>query len=107
MSEASTGTLEAPGKDTTEFKRAAQANWTFAIAAILGLALQIGPAVVDALGPYGNAGIVAGGVLQALGLVQKLLVDLGYIKSRTQVKMATAEMNKTVVAAKHGMSVPK
>ena len=106
MAEQSTSALENPGKSTTEYKRASQANWVFVIAAALGLGLQIGPAVVDALGQYGVAGVIAGSVLQAIGLVQKLLVDLGYINSRTQVKVAAAEMNKTIIAAKHGMSTP-
>ena len=80
-----------PGKDTTEYEQAKSAKVWAIVSVILGLVCEVGGALMATLTEAGTAGtvvIIIGAVIQGLALLQKTLVDLGYINSRTQVKVA-------------------
>lgn len=80
-----------PGKDTTEFQQTKSAKVWAIVGTVLGLILQVGGGLLATLTEQGLTGtyiIIGGFVLQAIALAQKALIDLGYINSRTQVKVA-------------------
>ena len=80
-----------PGKDTTEYEQTKSAKLWAVLGVILGLICEVGGATLITLQESGNTGtviIIIGAVLQVLAVAQKMLVDLGYINSRTQVKVA-------------------
>jgi len=79
-----------PGADTSEHKVAKSANLWGSIATILGLILTFGSSLVPILGEGSNVGVIAGAVVTAAGIAQKTLVQLGYIKSRAEVKVAAS-----------------
>lgn len=77
-----------PGVMTSEH-RIAKSGGTAGIAAtFLGALIIVLSSMVPALGEHTVWGIIGGGLLAVLGVVQKTLMDLGYIKSRTLVKTA-------------------
>jgi hypothetical protein len=81
--------LIAPGRDTSEAVTARSGARWGVIATVLGIVLAAGPTLVQSIGvEMGNdAFVTVGGALIAVaGIVQKTLADLGYIKSRTEVK---------------------
>ena len=77
-----------PGKDTSELKEAKSASVWGIVAMLLGTLVTIGGAVADSLGSDSKAAIIAGAVVATAGILQKTFVSLGYIKSRTDVKVA-------------------
>ena len=79
-----------PGKDTTEYKEAKSGSVWGIVAMILGMLLTIGATVAESLGTDSRIGIIAGAVIAIFGLIQKSLVELGYIKSRTEIKAAAS-----------------
>ncbi|MCE5229022.1 hypothetical protein LLG95_05435 [bacterium] len=89
-SSASAGQVK-PGSETTEYRQARQANTWGIVGLILGGIIAVGPGLVDKFwGANQNsvAYIAAGGALSVVSVIYKMLVDLGYIKSRTDVKVA-------------------
>jgi hypothetical protein len=81
-----------PGIETTEYKVASNAG-RWAIASwILGTLVAYGPqlvaAVSDVAGIDSPWGPIAGAAIAILGTIRGLFVELGYIKSRTEVKKA-------------------
>lgn len=76
------------GVETSEFKAAKSVSAWGTVATVLGIILTFGSAVLPALG--GGAGIIIGAVIVVAGIVQKTLAELGYIKSRTEVKVAAS-----------------
>lgn len=79
-----------PGEFTTEYQAARNGSFWGIVAMVLGVVVSLGSTLVDALGGHSRIGIVVGGIIAALGVIQKTLVDLGYIKSRTDVKAAAS-----------------
>lgn len=86
-----------PGKDTTEYEQTKSAKVWAIIGVVLGLLCEAGGAVMVSLQESGTAGTVViaiGAVLQVMAIAQKTLVDLGYINSRTQVKVEAEKAAK-------------
>lgn len=77
-----------PGTQTSEYAVARSNNWISILVSVVGLITAAGSAVVEAIGTDSKIGIVVGAILAVLGIVTKTLTDLGYIKSRTEVKAA-------------------
>jgi len=79
--------MASEGKETSEFGLAKYGSWTGIAATLLGMAVAIGAGATDVVTGYNEtAGIVVGGLVSVLGIVQATLLRLGYIKSRTAVK---------------------
>ena len=76
------------GKETTEFKKTQSANTMAWITAVIGIIIAIGPKVAGMAGEDSKWGIIIGSIVIVVGQCQKCLVDLGYINSRTQVKLS-------------------
>ncbi len=76
------------GSKTTEFKKTKEATWTFYISMALGLLIAHGPALVGNLDSGSLYAVIAGAAVAMAGIGQKMLIDLGYIKSRTDVKVS-------------------
>lgn len=86
----SSGQLK-PGSETTEYQQAQQASTWGIVGLILGGLVALGPGLVDKFwgaNQNSTAYIAAGGALSVVSVIYKMLVDLGYIKSRTDVKVA-------------------
>lgn len=82
------------GKDTSEYGVVNGANAWATIATIVGLLVTVGQAVAPALGgETTTAGIIVGAVVAVLGIVAKTLVSLGYVKSRTGIKLIDPARN--------------
>ncbi len=78
------------GVDTSEKKVADGASVWGSVATILGVVLSVGSTLLPSLGDGSKLGIIAGAIIALAGIVQKTLVSLGYIKSRTEVKAAAS-----------------
>ena len=78
------------GEVTSEKKVADGANVWGSVATVIGAVISIGSMVLPALGDGSKFGILAGALIAVAGIVQKTLVSLGYIKSRTDVKAAAS-----------------
>ena len=76
----------APGSGTSEYKETANASVWGIVAMVLGFLTTVGATVVESFGVDTKYAIVAGAVISVAGILQKTLVTLGYIKSRTEVK---------------------
>lgn len=76
------------GVETSEKKVADSASRWGVIATVIGAVISIGSIAIPALGDGSRIGIIAGAIIALAGIVQKTLVSLGYIKSRTEVKVA-------------------
>jgi hypothetical protein len=76
----------APGSGTSEFKETKNANIWGVVAMVLGFLTTVGATVAEALGNDTKYAIVAGAVISVAGILQKTLVTLGYVKSRTELK---------------------
>lgn len=78
------------GRDTTEFREAKSANWISVVAMVLGAIVAYAPKLLE-MAPEDSKWAVIGGASVALcGVILKMLTSLGYIKSRTDVKVAEA-----------------
>jgi hypothetical protein len=74
------------GKATTEYKEARTAGILGMVTAVCGLIISIGAGIAESFGVDTKTGIVVGGLVTVAGVIQKTLVTLGYVKSRTDVK---------------------
>ena len=80
------------GMHTTEYERAKSGGTWGIVALVFGLLMTMLAAIIPQVsGTSETAGIVAGMALSGLGVLQKGLTDLGYIKSRTEVKKANGK----------------
>ena len=77
-----------PGTETTEYKVAKSTGVWGIVTAICGLVVTTGSAVADALGADTTIGIIVGGIVGIAGVIMKSSSSLGYVKSRTDVKVA-------------------
>lgn len=82
------------GKTTSEFEQAQSSKGWAVVSTVLGMVIASGSAVTEMLGMDNTVGIIVGAVIAVFGIIQRTLVDLGYIKSRTDVKVA-ASLGKT------------
>jgi hypothetical protein len=80
-----------PGVETSEYKEAKSASTWGIVAAVLGAVITFGGAIAETFGADAKAGIICGAVVAVAGIAQKTLATLGYIKSRTDVKMVAEE----------------
>jgi len=80
-----------PGKDTSEFKETEKAGTLAIIGTVLGAVLAILPSVVESLPVDSKWAIIGGSVVICLSQIQAALVKLGYIQSRTKVKVEAEE----------------
>lgn len=77
------------GTTTTEFLVSKSASRWGIVAMILGVAVTGGSAVGGVTGgSTSTVGIIVGAIISLAGIVQKMLTDIGYIKSRTKIKDA-------------------
>jgi len=81
-------TVVTQGTETTEYKEAQSAKTWGIVATVLGLVITFGSTIAEACGADTRIGIIAGAVVTAAGIAHKTFVQLGYIKSRTDVKTA-------------------
>lgn len=79
-----------PGVETSESDVAKKTNIWGTVATILGLVLTLGSMLLPSLGSGTKIGVIAGAIIACAGIAQKTLVSLGYIKSRTDVKVAAS-----------------
>lgn len=80
-----------PGLETTEYEKSQQANVWSIIGLTLGALLSLGGMILPGLEEGSTAAIIVGACISVISIIQKALTDLGYIKSRTEVK-TTAEI---------------
>jgi len=92
------------GSETTEYKETQNAKLWGTIATVLGLIMSLGSTVIEALGQDTRIGIIAGALVTVVGLSYKTLVQLGYIKSRTDIK-TTAYSNSDVKGQNTGQNI--
>ena len=75
-----------PGAETSELKRVHSANIFAYFGVIAAFVATYGPQIMGWL-PEGKApSYILGAVIGGVAILQKLMVELGYIKSRTDVK---------------------
>lgn len=80
-----------PGAKTTEYARAESASYWGIVGMILGAVITTAPPLVERIfggEPDGTAYVVSGAIVAGLSILYKAFVDIGYIKSRTDVKVA-------------------
>ena len=91
------------GNLTTEYARTQSASWWGIIGLVLGLVVAVGPDILAFLsGPQGvvegsNIHVVLGSAISVASLLYKTLVDVGYVKSRTEVKSQGIKAAKVMV----------
>lgn len=79
------------GKLTSEHQAAQSAGVWGIVGMALGLLVAFGDQIATVLGHgTGNAGLIAGAVIAVAGILLRTLTTLGYIKSRTDVKVAAS-----------------
>ena len=78
------------GKTTSEFEQAQSSKGWAVVSTVLGMVIASGSAVTEMLGMDNTVGIIVGAVIAVFGIIQRTLVDLGFIKSRTDVKVAVS-----------------
>lgn len=76
------------GKDTTEFEQAKKADTMTIVGLALAVVIAYAPKVIEGLNGDSKLCIIAGAIVGALAILQSTLVKLGYLKSRTHVKVA-------------------
>ena len=81
------GTVK-PGVETSEHAVAKSGSTWAIIALIIGLLTTVGTSVAASFGADTKTGIIVGAVVTGIAIIQKTLTDLGYMKSRTDVKVA-------------------
>jgi hypothetical protein len=74
------------GKQTSEFELASAPNRWGIVALVLGGIITIGSQLIESLGSLSYWGIIAGAAVAIATEVRKTLIQLGYIKSRTELK---------------------
>ena len=76
-----------PGVKTTEYAVAKSNSVWGIVAMILGVVLTVGASIVESFGVDTKQAIIGGAVVALAGIAQKTLSSLGYIKSRSDVKI--------------------
>ena len=77
------------GKETSEYEMAKSANLWAAIGIVLGVIVASGPALIEQLD--GNAAVIVGGIITVASIAYRALVQAGYVRGRTEVKIAAEE----------------
>ena len=93
------------GNETTEFKKT-KSSTTFAyVGMVLAGILAIVPKLLGLVEEGSSIAIIGASVIAIIAIGQKCLVDLGYIKSRTEVKRAEAEVEMAKTMEKPSVGV--
>lgn len=77
------------GKLTSEYATAKSTGWIAVSVVVVGLVLAFAPWIMNVTEGT-QAATWVGGILAAIGLASKVMTSLGYMKSRTDVKVASA-----------------
>ena len=77
-----------PGVETTEFKEAQQGQVMSIIGMVLGILMVYAPKILELTPEDSKYAVIGGAVVTVASVVHDTLVKLGYINSRTQVKVA-------------------
>ena len=75
------------GKETTEFKKSKSATIFAYVGIVLGGLIAFGPKLLGIVEEGSTTGVIGGCIIAVSATIQKCLTDLGYIKSRTDVKV--------------------
>lgn len=86
------------GVGSTEFTVQQSAKLWGNVGIILGLILAIGPIALGMIPPDSKVVPIVGGLITIAGQVSKILVDLGYLRARTDVKVAQQAAAQTTQA---------
>jgi len=79
-----------PGTKTSEYEVAQSANVWSSIGLILGVIISVGSTVIPQAPGDSKWGIISGVVLAVVSQIYDCLAKLGYIKSRTDVKVSSS-----------------
>lgn len=79
------------GLNTTEYEAAKSGALWSVIAFLLGIIGAFGSTIAAAFGADSTGGMVVGALITISGLAAKVLIELGYIKARENVKVAAAQ----------------
>ena len=82
------------GKDTSEFSLAKSSNAAFYVSMILAAVVAYGPQVLGIVDEGSAAQVWLGLAIAVAGAIQKALIQIGYIKSRTDIKNVQAAAGK-------------
>ena len=77
-----------PGKDTTEHEQTKKADTMAIVGMVLAAVIAYAPKVIEGLNGESKWAIIAGGVVGVMSITLSTLTKLGYIQSRTAVKVA-------------------
>jgi len=80
-----------PGSETSEYAVVKQAKFFAYFSVVAALVATYGPQILGWLPEGGKASYILGAVIAGVAVVAKLFVELGYMKSRTDVKTRTPE----------------
>ena len=89
-------TINKSGTETTEFVVAKSGSFWGTVGIVVGSIISIGSLVASIAGADTQLGMVVGAVVGIAGSVQKVLIDRGYINSRTAVKVSFNEKEENV-----------
>ena len=76
-----------PGKETSEYAVASSNSVWGIVATILGMIMTFGGAIAEGCGVDTKGAIIAGACVAISGQLLKLFSGLGFIKSRTDIKV--------------------
>ena len=83
--------MSTDGKQTSEYAVTQGANTWGAVGIILGAVVAFGPTIIERLSgviPEGSKTyVVCGAIISVASLIYRTLVTVGYIKSRTEIKL--------------------
>lgn len=95
------------GKETTEFEETKKADVMSIIGLILGAVIAYAPKVIESLNGESKWAIISGAVLGCLALAHSALTKLGYIRSRTEVKVAAEKRTAIEASAAAPAAAPE
>lgn len=87
------------GVETTEYAEAKSGGVWGIVTTVLGIIVTVLPNFIDKLNEESMVAIIAGAVIAVAGIVQTTLTKLGYIKSRTDVKVAASAQPNVIVGS--------
>ena len=89
------------GKLTSEYATMKATGWVAYAVVVVGSILAFAPWIMNVTDGT-QAATWVGGILAAVGLASKVLTTLGYMKSRTDVKVADAAVTAAVAEHRNG-----
>ena len=86
--------MQTKGEKTSEYAIAKNAGAWGVASLVLGMIIQVGSMIAQGFGNETTIGIIVGACVSIAGILLKTLTSLGYIKSRTDVKVSEALKKK-------------